>query len=116
MQTITTHAHELPLVLKASDIQRLLDLSCGKTYELLHQKGFPVMRIGPCLHVPGCVFAVVRGWKRLTYSLKNGMSRAYSSSAHGSTWHVIGKLLRAFGMTKSFASCRTRPRSFSCCC
>jgi excisionase family DNA binding protein len=44
------------LVLKASDIQQLLDLSRGKTYELLHQKGFPVMRIGRCLRVPRDAF------------------------------------------------------------
>jgi excisionase family DNA binding protein len=52
METITTHAQELPLVLRASDIQRLLGLSRVKTYELLHQKGFPVVRIGRCLRVP----------------------------------------------------------------
>jgi excisionase family DNA binding protein len=52
MQPTTTHAHELPLVLKPQDIQQLLSLSRGKTYDLLHQKGFPVVRIGRCLRVP----------------------------------------------------------------
>jgi excisionase family DNA binding protein len=56
MQTITPHSHELPLVLKAGDIQRLLGLSRVKTYELLHQKGFPVVRIGRCLRVPRDAF------------------------------------------------------------
>jgi excisionase family DNA binding protein len=56
MQTITTHSHELPLVLKADDIQRLLGLSRVRTYQLLHQRGFPVVRIGRCLRVPRDAF------------------------------------------------------------
>jgi excisionase family DNA binding protein len=46
----------LPLVLRASDIQRLLGISRVKTYELLHQQGFPVVRIGRAMRVPRDAF------------------------------------------------------------
>jgi excisionase family DNA binding protein len=52
MQTTVHSVEELPLVLKADDIQRILGLSRVKTYELLHQEGFPTVRIGRVIRVP----------------------------------------------------------------
>jgi excisionase family DNA binding protein len=48
--------HELPLVLKAGDVQRLLGISRVTTYELLHRRGFPVVRIGRAIRVPRDAF------------------------------------------------------------
>jgi excisionase family DNA binding protein len=52
MQSKVHSIEELPLVLNADDISRVLGLSRVKTYELLHQEGFPTVRIGRVLRVP----------------------------------------------------------------
>jgi Helix-turn-helix domain len=52
MQSKVHSVEELPLVLTAEHISRVLGLSRVKTYELLHQEGFPTVRIGPVIHVP----------------------------------------------------------------
>jgi len=39
-------APDLPELLTAKELERLLKLSTPRTYELLHSKGFPTVRIG----------------------------------------------------------------------
>jgi excisionase family DNA binding protein len=46
----------LPLVLKADDVQRILGISRVKVYELLHQQGFPTLRVGRSLRIPRDAF------------------------------------------------------------
>lgn len=52
MQSKVHSIEELPLVLNADDISRVLGLSRVKTYELLHQEGFPTVRIGRVIRIP----------------------------------------------------------------
>jgi excisionase family DNA binding protein len=47
---------ELPLVLRAGDIQRLLRLSRVKTYEVIHSAGFPKVRVGRSIRFPRDAF------------------------------------------------------------
>ncbi len=42
---------ELPLFLNAKTVAEVLGISMAGTYELLHQDGFPVLRIGSRLVV-----------------------------------------------------------------
>ncbi len=43
---------ELPLFLNAETLAKLLGVSVSSTYELMHEKDFPVIRIGSRLVVP----------------------------------------------------------------
>ena len=43
---------ELPLFLKAETTAKLLGISISGMYELMHEKGFPVLKIGSRLVVP----------------------------------------------------------------
>ena len=43
---------ELPLFLNAEMVSRLLGISTSSGYELMHEKGFPVLKIGSRLIVP----------------------------------------------------------------
>ena len=43
---------ELPLFLNAETVAKLLGLSPSTGYELMHEKGFPVLRIGSRMVVP----------------------------------------------------------------
>ena len=43
---------ELPLFLNAEMAARLLGISISSMYELMHEKGFPVLKIGTRLVVP----------------------------------------------------------------
>lgn len=43
---------ELPLFLNAKIVARVLGISAAGSYELLHQDGFPVIKIGSRLVVP----------------------------------------------------------------
>ena len=43
---------ELPLVLNAKDVAKVLGLSRAGTYELMRQKDFPAKRIGKRIIVP----------------------------------------------------------------
>jgi excisionase family DNA binding protein len=47
---------ELPLVMRVEDVQRALLISRLKAYELVHQQGFPTMRIGRSIRVPRDAF------------------------------------------------------------
>jgi excisionase family DNA binding protein len=43
---------ELPLFLNAETAAKLLGISISSMYELMHEKGFPVLKIGSRLVVP----------------------------------------------------------------
>ena len=43
---------ELPLFLNAKTVAKLLGISPSSGYELMHEKGFPVLRIGNRMIVP----------------------------------------------------------------
>ena len=43
---------ELPLFLNAEMVAKLLGISPSTGYELMHEKGFPVLRIGSRMVVP----------------------------------------------------------------
>lgn len=43
---------ELPLFLNAETVAKLLGISPSSGYELMHEKGFPSLRIGSRLIVP----------------------------------------------------------------
>jgi excisionase family DNA binding protein len=47
---------ELPLVMRVEDVQRALLISRLKAYELVHQQGFPTVRIGRAIRVPRDAF------------------------------------------------------------
>ena len=42
----------LPLFLNAKTVAQVLEISAGETYQLLHRKDFPVVKIGSRLVVP----------------------------------------------------------------
>lgn len=43
---------ELPLFLNAEMVAKLLGISISSSYELMHEKGFPSLRVGSRLIVP----------------------------------------------------------------
>ena len=43
---------ELPLFLNAETVAKLLGISPSSTYELMHEKSFPVLKIGNRMVVP----------------------------------------------------------------
>ena len=43
---------ELPLFLNAGTVAKLLGISPSSAYELIHEKGFPVLKIGNRMVVP----------------------------------------------------------------
>ena len=43
---------ELPLFLNARTVAQVLGISMAGAYELLHQEGFPVLKVGSRLVVP----------------------------------------------------------------
>lgn len=48
---------ELPLFLNAKNVRQVLGISISSAYELMHEKGFPSVRIGSRLIVPKSKFA-----------------------------------------------------------
>ena len=51
-ESFYTNYDELPLFLNAETLARLLGISISKSYELMHERGFPAVRIGSRLVVP----------------------------------------------------------------
>ena len=43
---------ELPLMLIAENIRDILSISISSAYDLMHEKGFPILRIGMRMVVP----------------------------------------------------------------
>lgn len=51
-QTVFKSCDKLPLFLNAKTVAQVLGISSAGTYELLHRKDFPVVKIGSRLLVP----------------------------------------------------------------
>ena len=51
-QSVIYSYDELPLFLNAETTAKLLGISISSMYELMHEKGFPVLKIGTRLVVP----------------------------------------------------------------
>ena len=51
-ESIYKSYEELPLFLNAQMVAKLLGISPSSSYELMHEKGFPVLRVGNRLVVP----------------------------------------------------------------
>lgn len=51
-ESIYKSYEELPLFLNAEMVAKLLGISPASSYELMHEKGFPVLRVGNRLVVP----------------------------------------------------------------
>ena len=47
---------ELPLMLNADTLAKVLGIAPSSAYELMHEKGFPVLKIGNRLVVPKQAF------------------------------------------------------------
>ena len=50
-ESVYTNYDELPLFLNAEAVVKLLGISISSSYELMHEKGFPSLRIGSRLIV-----------------------------------------------------------------
>ena len=51
-ESIYKSYEELPLFLNAEMVAKLLGISPSSSYELMHEKGLPVLRVGNRLVVP----------------------------------------------------------------
>ena len=51
-ESIYKSYEELPLFLNAQMVAKLLGISPSSSYELMHEKGFPVLQVGNRLVVP----------------------------------------------------------------
>lgn len=51
-ESIIRSYDELPLFLNAETAAKLLGVSISSMYELMHEKGFPVLQIGSRLVIP----------------------------------------------------------------
>ena len=51
-QSIYKTYDDLPLFLNATMVAQVLGISAASSYELMHEKGFPVLKIGNRMVVP----------------------------------------------------------------
>ena len=51
-ESTSKNYEELPLFLNAGTVAKVLGISISSMYELMHEKGFPVLKIGTRLVVP----------------------------------------------------------------
>ena len=51
-ESVYTAYEDLPLFLNAETIAKLLGISISSSYELMHEKDFPALRIGNRIVVP----------------------------------------------------------------
>ena len=51
-QSVYHSYDELPLFLSAKNVAELLGVSISSAYELMQERGFPVLKIGSCKVVP----------------------------------------------------------------
>lgn len=51
-ESIFTNYDQLPLFLNANTVAQVLGVSISSTYELMHEKGFPALRVGNRIIVP----------------------------------------------------------------
>ena len=52
MEQIYTNFDQLPLMLNADQLAQVLGISRAGAYQLMHAKGFPVIRIGKRMVIP----------------------------------------------------------------
>ena len=53
MKVSTYHSYDdLPLFLNAEMVAKVLGISISSTYELMHEAGFPTLRVGSRIVVP----------------------------------------------------------------
>lgn len=52
MKQIYTNFDQLPLMLNADQLAQVLGISRAGAYQLMHAKGFPVIRIGKRMVIP----------------------------------------------------------------
>ena len=50
--TLTKHYDELPLFLNSKTVAQVLGVSPSSAYELMHEPGFPVLRVGSRMVIP----------------------------------------------------------------
>ena len=64
-RSVYTNYDELPLFLNAEMVAKVLGISISSTYELMHETGFPALRVGSRIVVPKEKFIewVMRGTK-----------------------------------------------------
>ena len=51
-ESVYTAYEDLPLFLNAETVAKLLGISISSSYELMHEKDFPALRIGKRIVVP----------------------------------------------------------------
>ncbi|MBR6594210.1 MAG: helix-turn-helix domain-containing protein [Clostridia bacterium] len=68
-KSIYTNYEELPLFLNAELVAKVLGVAPSSAYELMHEKGFPVIRVGNRLIVPKEKF---REWVESNFKPKGG--------------------------------------------
>ena len=51
-ESTVCHYDQLPLVLHAKTVAQVLGVSISSAYELMHETGFPALRIGSRIGVP----------------------------------------------------------------
>ena len=51
-ESVYTAYEDLPLFLNAETVAKLLGISISSSYELMHEKDFPALRIGNRIVVP----------------------------------------------------------------
>ena len=51
-ESIFTNYDQLPLFLNANTVAQVLGVSISSAYELMHEKGFPALRVGNRIIVP----------------------------------------------------------------
>ena len=51
-ESICKNYDELPLFLNAATVAKVLGISSSSGYELMHEPGFPVLRVGSRMVVP----------------------------------------------------------------
>ena len=51
-QSMYKHYNELPLFLNSKTVAQVLGVSSSSAYELMHEPGFPVLRVGSRIVVP----------------------------------------------------------------
>ncbi len=51
-ESIYKTCDDLPLFLNANIVAKVLDISAASSYELMHEKDFPVLKVGSRMVVP----------------------------------------------------------------
>ena len=51
-ESMYKHYEDLPLFLNAATVAKVLGVSLSSGYELMHEPGFPVLRVGSRMVVP----------------------------------------------------------------